>query len=107
MNRVHNDKFPNTVQDVVFQYVDDVPQFSPVYDGRIYEVVITDDTFEAVKQVLEGVDYSKGALFFIARDAAEGHNINWFDTDLKYLFRHGYHEFYTFPTEKETKESED
>ena len=108
MNRVKNELFPNTVTDVVFQYENGVAQFSPVDDGRIYEVTVSEETKEAVKQALEGVDYSEGALFFIHKNAAEGHNISWFESDLKFILRHGVHEFYTYPDpviEEEPKES--
>lgn len=97
MNRVNSDEFPDTVSDVVFQYAGGVPQFSPVEDGRIYEVGISADTYKAVRQVLEGVDYSQGALFFIQKDAADPSSICWFEESLKFLFRHGVHEFYTYP----------
>ena len=99
MNRISNDEFPDTVTDVVWDQRYGVPQFSPTYDGKIYEVTVTDETKEAVKQALEGVDYSEGALFFIQRSAAEKHNVNWFDKDLKRLFKYGVHEFYTCPDE--------
>ena len=52
---------------------------------------------EAVRQALSGVDYSEGALYFMAKSAAEEHNVDWFEKDLKYLFKYGYHEFYTVP----------
>ena len=71
------------------------------YDGRINEVTVTEETKEAVKQALEGVDYSEGALFFIQKSAAEKHNIAWFEKDLKRLFKYGVHEFYTYPEEGE------
>ena len=79
------------------RYIDGVAQFSPIADGRISEVVPSDETKEAVKQALEGVDYSDGALFFIQRSAAAKNNIQWFDKNLKKLFKHGVHEFYTYP----------
>lgn len=101
MNRVKHEGFPDSVSEVVWDYVDGVPQFSPVYDGRINEVTVTDETREAVKQALEGVDYSEGALFFIQKSAAEKQNIAWFEKDLKRLFKYGVHEFYTYPEEGE------
>lgn len=97
MNRIKNDEFPDTVTEVVWQRIDGVPQFSPTYDGRIYEVSVTDETKEAVRQALEGVDYSEGALFFIQKSEAEAHNVSWFEKDLKRLFKYGVHEFYTYP----------
>ena len=101
MNRIKNDEFPDTVTEVVWQRIDGVPQFSPTYDGRIYEVSITDETKEAVKQALEGVDYSEGALFFIQKSEAEAHNVSWFEKDLQRLFKYGVHEFYKYPDSDE------
>lgn len=106
MNRVKHEKYPDTVTEVVWEYVDGVPQFSPVYDGRIDTVVVSDETREAVRQILEGVDYSDGALFFIMKSAAESHNIQWFEKDLEFMFKHGVHEFYKYPDENGTGEPE-
>ena len=99
MNRVKYNEFPDNVTDVIWEYNNGVAQFSPVEDGRISEVTVSKETKEAVKQVLEGVDYSKGALFFIQKSAAAKSNISWFDKNLKRLFKHGVHEFYTYPDE--------
>lgn len=99
MNRVEHPEFPDNVTDVIWEYDNGVPQFSPVADGRIGQVTPSEETKEAVKQALEGVDYSEGALFFIQKSAAEKHNIAWFEKDLTRLFKHGVHEFYTYPDE--------
>ncbi len=99
MNRVKHEEFPDNITDVIFEYKNGVPQFSPVYDGRIYEVTVSDLTREAVKATLEGTDYSEGALFFIQKNAAEKQSISWFEKELKRLFKHGVHEFYTYPDE--------
>lgn len=96
MNRVKYPEFPDTISDVIWEYDNGVAQFSPVSDGRIGEVTPSSETKEAVKQALEGVDYSEGALFFIQKDAAEANNVTWFETNLKKLFKHGVHEFYTY-----------
>lgn len=96
MNRIKNKEFPDTVTEVVWQNTNGVPQFSPTYDGRINEVTVTDETREAVRQALEGVDYSEGALFFIQKSEAESQNVSWFEKDLKKLFKYGVHEFYTY-----------
>ena len=97
MNRVKYPEFPDNATDVIWEYDNGVAQFSPVSDGSINHVTISDETKEAVKQVLEGVDYSEGALFFIQKSAAEKHNIDWFEKNLRKLFKHGVHEFYTYP----------
>ena len=106
MNRVKHPEFPDTVSEVIWEYDNGVAQFSPIADGRIGEVTVSDETREAVKQALEGVDYSEGALFFIQKSAAEKHNIDWFEKDLKWLFKHGVHEFYTYPDEVSGNEEE-
>lgn len=97
MNRVKDQRFPDTVTEVVWERSNDAAQFSPTEDGRINTVEISDMTKEAVRQVLEGVDYSDGALFFVAKDQALESNVVWFESDLKALFVHGDHAFYTFP----------
>lgn len=97
MNRVESDQFPDSVTEVVWENVDGVPQFSPTYDGRISTVTVSDETREAVKQALEGTDYSGGALFFLQKSASEDHNVTWFEKDLQWLFKHGVHDFYTYP----------
>lgn len=96
LNRVKSDQFPDTVTDVVWD-TEGGYQFSPTYDGRIGTVEISPETEEAVTQVLEGVDYSQGALFFVAKDQASKENVDWFEKDLKKLFEHGVHTFYTYP----------
>ena len=107
MNRVKNEEFPDSVTEVVWDYSNGVPQFSPTYDGRISEVTVSDETKEAVRQVLEGVDYSEGALFFIQKSQAEAHNVTWFEKDLKKLFKYGVHEFYTYPDKEDENKSQE
>lgn len=97
LNRVADRRFPNSVTEVVWDRTDGIAQFSPTEDGRINMVEISEMTKEAVRQVLEGVDYSEGALFFVAKNQALESNVVWFESDLKALFSHGDHEFYTFP----------
>ena len=102
INRIKNKEFPDTVTEVVWQNTNGVPQFSPTYDGRIHEVTISDETREAVRQALEGVDYSEGALFFIQKSEAEKQNVSWFEKDLKRLFKYGVHEFYKYPDSQDS-----
>lgn len=99
MNRVRHEEFPDTITEVIWQSDNGVPQFSPTYDGRIYTVTVSDETREAVKQALEGVDYSEGALFFVMKSAADQDNVKWFEEALVPLFKHGVHDFYTYPEE--------
>lgn len=95
LNRVNNEKFPDTVKDVVFQRENGTAQFSPITDGRYENVTISKETVDAVNRVLEGEDNSQGALYFVSRKAADPEKMKWFDTCLEFLFEHGGHEFFS------------
>ena len=95
MNRVVSKKFPDSIAEVVFQNNGVTYQFAPIKDGRYWTVEVSDETREAVERVLAGEDYSQGALYFAARRMANKQAMSWFDTSLKFLFRHGVHEFFT------------
>lgn len=90
MNRVRDKQFPNTVTEVVYQS----GQFSPVSDGRINQVEVTDLTVECVNRALAGEDYSQGALYFMNRGRSQTRAIGFFDSKLTYLFTHDGHEFF-------------
>jgi len=91
LNRMEVGFGGDTVSEVVF----DKGQFSPVTSGKIFKVTPSEKTIEAVERVLDGEDYSKGALYFMCRELASKKGISWFDNNLKFLFKHGCHEFYT------------
>lgn len=97
LNRVLSAKFASSVYDVIFERSGGSPQFSPTVDGRYFSVTVTPGTKTAVEQALNGEDLSNGALFFSARSKADPYDMAWFDRNLKWLFRHGGHEFYTLP----------
>ncbi len=94
LNRVASDKFPDTIEEVIFQKNGRVTQFSPIADGRYYTVEVSEDTIEAVNRALAGEDLSQGALYFAARSSADSDNMRWFDRHLTFLFQHGGHEFF-------------
>lgn len=94
MNRVKSKKFPNSVTKVIMQKDMGKVQFSPVADGRFYNVHISETTKKAVEEVVYGTDYSHGALYFVAAKKADSQNYAWFQGNLEYLFSHGGHEFY-------------
>ena len=87
LNRVNSDHFPNTVTEVVYQK----SQFSPISDGRINTVSISQETLNAVERALNGEDYSNGALYFRSVRC----NSTWFDNKLTRVTEHGNHIFYT------------
>lgn len=96
-NRMKSSDFPSTVTDVVWENVAGSPQFSPTADGRIHTVTVSEETREAVNRAIDGEDYSEGALFFMEEAYADKGNVQWFKKDLKFLFKHGVHDFYTYP----------
>ncbi|WP_347559857.1 cell wall hydrolase [Clostridium sp. AM58-1XD] len=59
LNRVKSGQFPDSVKAVVYQQ----SQFSPVSNGFIDRVSVSEKTKECVSRALAGEDYSQGALF--------------------------------------------
>ena len=96
-NRIKSPDFPSNVTDVVWERSGGSTQFSPVADGRIYTVTVSKETKEAVNRAIDGEDYSHGALYFMEERYADEENVKWFKEELKFLFRHGVHDFYTTP----------
>lgn len=92
LNRVGNEAFPDSIEKVVYQK----NQFSPVVNGILWEAPVTESVKEAVDRALSGEDYSEGALFFSARAKLNEDSMTWFDENLRWLFSHDGHEFYTF-----------
>lgn len=62
LNRVESPDFPNDIENVVFEKY----AFSPIVDGRYWEVPVTDITRRACEDALlrETPDYTSGALYF-------------------------------------------
>lgn len=94
LNRVNSEDFPDTVTEVVYQRDGGYAQFSPVGNGSIGRVTVSEETIAAVERALMGEDVSQGALYFAARSAADPENMRWFDTHLTRLFAYGGHEFF-------------
>lgn len=95
INRVNSNDFPDSVTEVVFQKSNNITQFSPVSNGTIDRVTVSDDTVKAVYSALMGEDKSDGALYFMARKYSKPQNVEWFDNHLTYLYTHGGHDFYS------------
>ena len=86
LNRVANDEFPDSIEEVVMEE----NQFSVTReDGRFYTVVPSEDCHLALEMVLHGWDESQGALYFESENKA-----GWHSRNLEYLFPLGGHRFY-------------
>ena len=94
LNRVEDEEFPDTISGVILQKRNGRAQFSPVSNGRLWSVSVSEESKEAAKRALLGEDYSSGALYFMARKYSTPDNIKWFDNNLNRLFKHGCHEFF-------------
>lgn len=94
LNRVEHPSFPDNIEEVVFQSDNGVFQFSPINDGRYYEVDITEETRQAVLCALLEEDESGGALYFASRQHSSPENMSWFDGHLTYVEKYGGHEFF-------------
>lgn len=86
LNRVWDDKFPDTIEDVIYQ----PGQFSPVANDRFDEVEPDADCWAALDLImLDKWDESYGATYFESKSES-----TWHSKNLDFLFRHGRHYFY-------------
>ena len=89
LNRVADPDFPNTIYGVIFDRKHGV-QFEPVLNGTIY----AEPTAEAVlaaKLCLEGVDISRGSMYFYDPVKAQS---SWIGENCTYVMTIGVHRFY-------------
>lgn len=90
LNRAWSDKFPDSIEEVIFQHYGDVWQFSPVAEGGRYWTTEPDaGCYEALELVMGGWDESQGALYFEST-GKDG----WHSQNLEFLFEFGGHRFY-------------
>lgn len=74
LNRVTSDQFPNRIEDVIYQN----GQFSPVANGSLHTVDVTQESVDAVNEALTGTEYANGALYFY-NPAVTGYH-GWFES---------------------------
>ena len=88
LNRVCSEQFPDTIA----QVITDGNAFTSYINGRYDRVEPNEDCYRALEMVQEEHwDESQGATYF-ERATAEG---TWHNNNLKELFTHGNHTFYT------------
>ena len=86
INRIRDKEFPDTVEEVIFQQ----GQFSPISDGRYYDMIPDQDCEKALYMVVNGWDESQGATYF----RTNVHESTWHSEALQKLFTHGNHTFF-------------
>ena len=89
LNRLKDNSFPDTVEEVIYQHNGDIYQFSPVANGRFDNVEPNEDCWKALEMVNDGWDESQGALYF---ESCKGET--WHTRNLELLFEEGGHQFY-------------
>lgn len=88
LNRVASDKFPDTIEEVITQE----GAFTSYWNGRYDGVEPNEDCYDALEMVqVEHWDESQGATYFERTTDEE----TWHNRNLKKLFTHGNHTFYT------------
>ncbi len=78
LNRLKSNWFPDSVKGVIFQYVNGVPQFSPVANGSIYREP-TKDSIKAAKEALKGRLVISNKVLYFYNPVLVGSN-NWIRT---------------------------
>lgn len=98
LNRVMSDRFPNTIEGVIFQK----GQFQPVTDGGWDSKEPSEQSYRAALEALGGAKpvgqngRSVGnAQFFIYEGLAGEGAAKWFKNNLKYVTTIGNHDFYS------------
>lgn len=84
LNRVKDPAFPDTIEEVIF----DPGQFSPVSDGRYYDVTIDVECHIALAEVERGTYSYIKALYF------ENAEASWQADNCEFLYTIGHHRFY-------------
>lgn len=80
LNRVWDDEFPDTIEEVIFQK----GQFSPISNGRYDEVEPDEDCYRALQLIQTGGwDESHGATYFESKSVS-----TWHSENLTFLFKH-------------------
>lgn len=87
LNRVWSDKFPDSIEEVITQE----RQFTAYENGRYERLEPDEGCWDALGLVMyDHWDESQGALYFESESKS-----TWHQDNLKRLFRHGNHIFYT------------
>ena len=86
LNRVADERFPDTVEAVIFS----PNQFCPVKSGTIW-CTPDEDAIAAAKLCLEGVNLAGGSTYFVNPTTG---STRWFRENLTYVMSVGDHDFY-------------
>ena len=83
LNRLHSSKFPDSVEEIVYQKVKGVPQFSVAFNGMIDDREVEPETLANVYHVIcHGTDLPEYVQYFYSASVEENwvNTINTYDT---------------------------
>ena len=89
MNRVADENFPDTVEEVIYQKLGKYYQFTVVGNGVFKNAEPTEETHLALAELESGEDISQGALYFEAPTKK-----SWHKKNRTFLFEDYGHRFY-------------
>jgi len=90
LNRVKYERFPNTVEEVIFAQ----KQFTPISDGRYYTVTVSDTAKQVVADALNGARILDEDALYFCTPTAPGKG--WFETSLRKITYIAPHNFYGY-----------
>lgn len=90
LNRVNSREFPNTIYNVIFEYYGNIPQFSPVADGTIYNTP-SQESINAAKDALNNVRPVGNSTYFFNPNKSKS---SWIIKNKSYVCKIGGHAFY-------------
>lgn len=90
LNRVKYERFPNTVEEVIFAQ----KQFTPISDGRYYTVKVSDTAKQVVEDALNGARILDEDALYFCTPTAPGKG--WFETSLRKITYIAPHNFYGY-----------
>lgn len=90
MNRVKSPLFPNSVKGVIFEYYQNIPMFSPVANGTIYNTP-SQDSINAAYAAYNGQKPAGNATYFFNPSKSSG---TWIVNNKSFIIRIGQHVFY-------------
>lgn len=76
LNRLHSSDFPNGIDEVIYQKVDGLPQFSVSCNGMMNREVNTETLMNVYSAIVHGTDLPSYVKYFYAKGVTE----NWVNT---------------------------
>lgn len=76
LNRLHSEEFPNSIQEVIYQKVSGVPQFSVAYNGMMEREVEPETLVNVYDVLMDGTTLPEHVLYFYDECVKD----NWVNT---------------------------